>query len=130
VSFDENIYTKEDIVKKIKELGYEAQVVEESGVLNLYLDKVDCSTDSCALLTKEDLESLNGVKKAVLDNIKQTLYIEYDKDIISSEDIMAFIRSKGYEASILELDRSKEIALKIAFGIASGILIMALKPAL
>ncbi|ACG58250.1 heavy metal translocating P-type ATPase [Hydrogenobaculum sp. Y04AAS1] len=126
VSFDENILSKEDVVKKIKELGYEAQVVEESGVLNLYLDKVDCSTDSCALLTKEDLESLNGVKKAVLDNIKQTLYIEYDKDIISSEDIMAFIRSKGYEASILELDRSKEIVLKIAFGIASGILIMAL----
>jgi len=126
VSFDENQITKEDIEKKIKELGYEAQAVEESGVLNLYIDKVDCSTDSCALLTKEDLESLKGVKKAVLDNIKQTLYIEYDKDTISSEDIMAFIRSKGYEASILELDKTKEIATKIAVGIVSGIVIMGL----
>ena len=126
VSFDENILSKEDIVKKIKELGYDATVVEESGVLNLYLDKVDCSADSCALLTKEDLESLRGVKKALLDNIKQTLYIEYDKDVISAEDIMAFIRSRGYEASVLELDKTREIALKIAFGILSGILIMAL----
>jgi Cu2+-exporting ATPase/Cu+-exporting ATPase len=126
VSFDENILTKDDIVKRIKELGYDATVVEETGVLNLYLDRVDCSTDSCALLTKEDLESLKGVKKAVLDNIKQTLYIEYDKDIISSEDIMAFIRSKGYEASVLEFDKSKEIALKITFGITTGILIMVL----
>ncbi|MGC9143437.1 heavy metal translocating P-type ATPase [Hydrogenobaculum sp.] len=126
VSFDENILTKDDIVKRIKELGYDATVVEETGVLNLYLDKVDCSTDSCALLTKEDLESLKGVKKALLDNIKQTLYIEYDKDVISAEDIMAFIRSKGYEASVLELDKTREIALKIAFGIITGILIMAL----
>jgi len=126
VSFDENTLSKEDIIKKIRELGYDAFVVEETGVLNLYLDRVDCSSDSCALLTKEDIESLKGVKKAVLDSIKQTLYVEYDKDVVSSEDIMAFIRSKGYEASVLELDKTKEIALKIAFGIASGILIMAL----
>ncbi|GAB6077514.1 heavy metal translocating P-type ATPase [Hydrogenobaculum acidophilum] len=126
VSFDENVLSKEDIVKKIKELGYDASVVEESGSINLYLDKVDCSSESCALLTKEDLESLKGVKKAILDNIKQTLYIEYDKDTISAEDIMAFIRSRGYEASVLELDKTREIALKIAFGILSGIVIMAL----
>ncbi len=127
VSFDDNVLTPEDIIKKVRELGYDAEILEESGVLNLYINKVDCATDTCNILNIEDLEALQGIKKVVLNNLKQTLYIEYDKDAISQEDIMAFIRSKGYEVSILELDKTKEIALKILFGIASGIIIMILE---
>lgn len=126
VSFDENTLTKEDIIKKIDELGYKASVIEESGILNLYIEKVDCVSEGCILLQKEDLESLKGVKKAIINPIKQTIYIEYDQDQISQEDIMAFIRSKGYEANLIESDKSKQTIIKILFGISSGIVIMLL----
>lgn len=126
VSFDENIISSDDIINKIKELGYDAALVEESGFLNLYFDRVDCASDSCNILKKEDLESLKGVKKTIVDNLKQTIYIEYDKDVISQEDIMAFIRSLGYEVSILEEDKTKQTLAKIIFGITSGLIIMGL----
>lgn len=95
VDFDNSVVSQDDILAKIKDLGYGAR--SEDGNEGRQQFKVSGMTcGNCALAIEKKLNSAPGVKAAVVNFANETVTVEYDPHNITIGHIFELVRDAGY----------------------------------
>lgn len=95
VDFDSSAVSREDILARIKDLGYEAKSEDDGeGRLRFKVSGMTCG--NCALTVEKKLKAAPGVKTAVVNLASETAAVEFDPEKISSRDIFELVRDAGY----------------------------------
>lgn len=95
VDYDSSIVSQDEILARIKDLGYEAKSeAKGAGRLRFKVGGMTCG--SCALAVEKKLGSADGIKAAVVNPASETAAVEFDPKIISARDIFELVREAGY----------------------------------
>ncbi len=100
VEFDPQAVDVEDIAKKIEDVGYEAEPVEEKtgNVITLNVGGMTCA--SCVAGVERAIKKLDGIISASVNLTTERAVVEYDSRLVQPRDIVEAIEAVGYEASI------------------------------
>ena len=113
VEFDPKSVDVENIAKKIEDVGYEAEPIEEKtgNVLTLDIGGMTCA--SCVASVEKAVKKLDGVISASVNLTTERAVIEYDSSKVQPRDIVEAIEAVGYDASIatddVDLERLERI---------------------
>lgn len=55
---------------------------------------------SCGLLIDEELEDLDGVRRATTNTRRGTATIDYDPALVSTDQLLAAVTAAGYSATL------------------------------
>lgn len=122
VEYDPKKIGIKDIEEVIKETGY--QVLNDK--IQVKVGGMTCAM--CAKAIESGLEQLEGIIDATVNLGAETAYIEYNKDLISTEDIKRVIEGLGYQflgtgrelvdEKILEDLKSKKKRIIVGLGVS------------
>ncbi|MEQ8174460.1 MAG: heavy metal translocating P-type ATPase [Syntrophomonadaceae bacterium] len=95
VDFDSSVVSQDEILARIKDLGYEAQSeAQGAGKLRFKVSGMTCS--NCALAVEKKLGSADGIKSAIVNLAIETAAVEYDPEKITVAEIFELVRDAGY----------------------------------
>lgn len=95
VDFDSSVVSQEDILARIKDLGYEAQNLEDGkGMLRFKVSGMTCG--NCALAIEKKLGGVDGIKKAAVNLASETAVVEFKPERITTREIFELVRDAGY----------------------------------
>lgn len=90
-----SVVTEEDILTKIKDLGYKAQSEDsEGGKQQFKVSGMTCA--NCALTIEKKLQRTPGVHRAAVNLANETVTVEFDPRKLTLSDIFAQVRDAGY----------------------------------
>ncbi|HZK84572.1 MAG TPA: heavy metal translocating P-type ATPase [Desulfosporosinus sp.] len=95
VEIDPNVIKEEDLLAKIKDLGYGAHSKDdESGKKQFKVSGMTCT--NCAQTIEKKLNGTAGVKNASVNYASETVTVEFDPDVINMSGIFEQVRDAGY----------------------------------
>ncbi len=93
VETDPNVVKEEDLLAKIKDLGYGAQS-EDDGKQQFKVSGMTCA--NCALAIEKKLSGTKGVQKVAVNLATETVSLEFDPSIVNMGEIFEQVRDAGY----------------------------------
>jgi len=95
LELDPSIVSEEQILARIKDLGYGAKSEDsEGGQQQFKVSGMTCG--NCALTIEKKLKGTPGVSMAAVNYANETVTVEYDPRTINMSDIFAKVRDAGY----------------------------------
>lgn len=94
VEYDEAILTEADIIKAIKDAGYDASIKKTKTTLNI--EGMTCA--SCSQTVENTTNKLEGVHQATVNLATEKMTVEYDPTILNLSEIIQSVADAGYEA--------------------------------
>ncbi|MDD3364560.1 MAG: heavy metal translocating P-type ATPase [Syntrophomonas sp.] len=95
LELDPSIVSEEEILARIKDLGYRAQSEDsEGGQKQFKVSGMTCG--NCALTIEKKLNRTPGVNMASVNFANETVTVEFDPRTINISDIFAKVRDAGY----------------------------------
>ncbi|TGE36414.1 heavy metal translocating P-type ATPase [Desulfosporosinus fructosivorans] len=93
VEIDPSVVKEQDLLAKIKDLGYTAQS-EDSGKQQFKVDGMTCT--NCALAIEKKLGGTQGVQKVAVNFASETVAVEFDPGLVTMQEIFDQVRDAGY----------------------------------
>lgn len=93
VAIDQNVVKEQDLLAKIKDLGYGAQS-EDSGKQQFKVNGMTCT--NCALAIEKKLKGTAGVQNAAVNFASETVTVEFDPRLVNMSKIFEQVRDAGY----------------------------------
>jgi Cu+-exporting ATPase len=81
---------------KMTATGTENQRLKADAIFSLF--NLGCS--SCSGIVERKLRRLDGIKNVTVNNVADTVSVNYDPQQLNSEEIRLFIRKLGYETGV------------------------------
>lgn len=94
VEIDPSVVKEEEILAKIKDLGYGAKTEGDGGKQQFKVSGMTCA--NCALTIEKKLKGTPGVQHAAVNFANETVTVEYDPNAINMRDIFEQVRDAGY----------------------------------
>ncbi|WP_066637402.1 heavy metal translocating P-type ATPase [Desulfolucanica intricata] len=95
VEYDSGLVRTEDVLAKVKELGYGAySEAEEEGKQQFKVSGMSCA--NCALTIEKKLKNTPGVTSANVNFATETVDVEFDPSVINLDVIFEQVRDAGY----------------------------------
>lgn len=95
LEYDPQLVKTEDVLAKIKDLGYGAQSVDgEEGKQQFKVSGMTCA--NCALTIEKKLKNTPGVQSASVNFASETVSVEFDSSIINLGGIFEQVKDAGY----------------------------------
>ncbi|CAA7600475.1 P-type ATPase, cytoplasmic domain N [Acididesulfobacillus acetoxydans] len=95
LELDPALISEEEILNKIKDLGYGARGEEGAGGKEQFkVSGMTCA--NCALTIEKKLKGTAGVRQAAVNFANETVTVEYDPGQLSRADIFERVRDAGY----------------------------------
>ncbi|KGK91121.1 ATPase P [Desulfosporosinus sp. HMP52] len=93
VETDSKVFKDDDLLAKIKDLGYSAQSADE-GKQQFKVSGMTCA--NCALAIEKKLKGTNGVHSVAVNLASETVTVEFDSSAVTMKEIFAQVRDAGY----------------------------------
>ncbi|SMB91656.1 Cu+-exporting ATPase [Desulfonispora thiosulfatigenes DSM 11270] len=93
VEIDTDKVKDEEIINKIKDLGYGVKTKENK--TQFKVNGMTCA--NCALAIEKKLNGTKGVQKTAVNFANETVSVEFDPETINIDTIFAKVRDAGYE---------------------------------
>lgn len=93
VETDPNMVKVDDLLAKIKDLGYGAQSADD-GKQQFKVGGMTCA--NCALAIEKKLKGTQGVQNVAVNLATETVTVEFDPSVITMSEIFAQVRDAGY----------------------------------
>lgn len=113
VNFDKNKVSIAQIEEKVKKAGYEATEIKSDDIVDKSYNITGMTCASCASRIEKVLNKADGVESAVVNLATEKATVKFDKDVISSEDIIKKVEKAGYGAEEINEDDKSESHFKI-----------------
>lgn len=94
VDFDPSLVSRDDILARVKDLGYEAKSEVDGGKLSFKVIGMTCG--NCALAIEKKLKAASGVKEVIVNFANETATVEFDRKSLGPGDIFELVRDAGY----------------------------------
>ena len=95
IEYDPGLVQAEDILTKVKDLGYGAYSEgEEAGKQQFKVSGMSCA--NCALTIEKKLNNTPGVSSAVVNFATETVNVEFNPQVISLAGIFEQVKEAGY----------------------------------
>lgn len=95
LELDPSVISEEEIITKIKDLGYGAQSEDgEGGKEQFKVSGMTCA--NCALTIEKKLKNTPGVHTAAVNFANETVTVEYDPKVVNLGGIFEQVRDAGY----------------------------------
>ncbi|WP_414648023.1 heavy metal translocating P-type ATPase [Desulfitobacterium sp.] len=95
LEYDPNLVKTEDVLAKVKDLGYGAySEAEEEGKQQFKVSGMSCA--NCALTIEKKLKNTQGVSLANVNFATETVNVEFDPSVINLDGIFEQVRDAGY----------------------------------
>lgn len=94
VEYNEDVLTEEDIIKAIKDVGYEAAIKQTKKTLSI--EGMTCA--SCSQTVENTTNKLEGVHQATVNLATEKMTVEYDPTKLNLSEIIQNVADAGYEA--------------------------------
>ncbi|MEA4900201.1 heavy metal translocating P-type ATPase [Desulfitobacterium sp.] len=95
VEYDPKAVTPEDVLTKVKDLGYGAySETEEEGKKQFKVSGMSCA--NCALTIEKKLQSTPGVSSATVNFASETVNVEFNPNLIDLAGIYEQVKDAGY----------------------------------
>ncbi|MDQ7092106.1 heavy metal translocating P-type ATPase [Desulfosporosinus sp. PR] len=95
IEYDPSLVKTEDILDKVKDLGYGAYSEgEEEGKQQFKVGGMSCA--NCALTIEKKLKNTPGVSSATVNFATETVSVEFNPNVISLEGIFEQVKDAGY----------------------------------
>ena len=111
VEFDETIMTSEKIIKKIRDLGYNAQLDVNIAQVELKVKGMTCA--ACSNRVEKVLSKTEGVIEASVNLATEKAQVKFNQNFLTPEGIIERITGSGYQASVVEERLTEKVTLKI-----------------
>lgn len=129
LEYDPNRIKTEDVLAKVKDLGYGAySETEEGGKQQFKVSGMSCA--NCALTIEKKLKNTSGVSSANVNFATETVNVEFDPNVVNLEEIFDQVREAGYvPLENKEEDKdSKTIKKQLYWLIFSAVLAVPIMP--
>lgn len=93
VEMDQNVVKEEDLLAKIKDLGYGAQS-KDNGKQQFKVGGMTCA--NCALAIEKKLRGTQGVQNVAVNLASETVTVEFDPSVVNMKEIFEQVRDAGY----------------------------------
>ncbi|KJR47988.1 Lead, cadmium, zinc and mercury transporting ATPase [Desulfosporosinus sp. I2] len=93
VEMDPSLVNEDDLLAKIKDLGYAAQS-ENSGKQQFKVGGMTCA--NCALAIEKKLKGTQGIQNATVNLASEMVTVEFDPGVVTMNEIYAQVRDAGY----------------------------------
>lgn len=93
VETDPNLVKEDDLLAKIKNLGYGAQS-EADGRQQFKVGGMTCA--NCALAIEKKLKGTEGVQNVAVNLASETVTVEFDPNVVNMREIFDQVRDAGY----------------------------------
>ncbi|EPS64278.1 hypothetical protein M569_10504, partial [Genlisea aurea] len=114
VIFSPAFVHEEEIMEAIEDSGFEARLIPDettqkssSQVCQIHVEDLNCAACSEALETH--VESLPGVKQALVSIPKKQLLLHFDRTVLTAQRILESIQDVGFDATLLDVDADRSI---------------------
>ena len=94
VELDPSVLKEEEILAKIKDLGYGAQTEGDGGKQRFKVSGMTCA--NCALTIEKKLKGTPGVQHAAVNFANETVTVEFDPNTTTMREIFERVRDAGY----------------------------------
>lgn len=95
LEYDPNQLKTEDVLAKVKDLGYGAySEAEEEGKQQFKVSGMSCA--NCALTIEKKLKNTPGVSSANVNFASETVNVEFDPSVINLDGIFEQVKDAGY----------------------------------
>ena len=94
VELDPNVVKEEEILAKIKDLGYGASTEGNEGKQRFKVSGMTCA--NCALTIEKKLKGTPGVQLATVNFANETVSVEFDPKATNMREIFEQVRDAGY----------------------------------
>lgn len=98
IDYDDSNLNEEDIKKAIESLGY--SVVNKGNETKVELDVGGMSCAACSAAIEKKLNKMPEISSAAVNLITEKATVTFDKNAISSKDIVSAIEKLGYTANV------------------------------
>lgn len=113
VDFDQDKVNVNQIEEKVKKAGYEAIEIQSDNIVEKNYNITGMTCASCSSRIEKVLNKADGVESAVVNLATERATVKFDKDIISSEDIIKKVEKAGYGAEEIEEGNKSEAHFKV-----------------
>ncbi|MCJ2165420.1 MULTISPECIES: heavy metal translocating P-type ATPase [unclassified Pseudodesulfovibrio] len=100
LSFDPDAITEQAVGERIKELGFEAEFANDSGLANLDLDLGGMHCASCSARIERVVGNLDGVDSATVNLAAETGHFSFDPSQVSRRVIRQAIADAGFTSEV------------------------------
>ncbi|KAJ3195461.1 hypothetical protein HK101_012028 [Irineochytrium annulatum] len=109
VHYDPVLLTPQAIADAIEDIGFEASVIvkEAAGVVDLQIFGMHCA--SCSSKIEREVGGLPGVQSVMVNLLRQSGRVEFDKAVVGVRDIITKIEELGFNALLAELNSNSQI---------------------
>ena len=127
VETDPDVVNDDDLLAKIKDLGYAAQSADE-GKQQFRVGGMTCA--NCALAIEKKLKGTQGVRSVAVNLASETVTVEFDPGVVTMREIFEQVRDAGYTPIENEEDNQDDRAAvkQRNWLIFSGILSLPIMP--
>jgi len=94
LEIDPNLVKEEDLLAKIKDLGYGAHSEDSGGKQQFKVSGMTCT--NCALTIEKKLKGTAGVQNATVNFASETVTVEFDTGLVNMKKIFEQVRDAGY----------------------------------
>ena len=94
VEMDTTVVKEEDILAKLKDLGYGAHSEEGGGKQQFKVSGMTCT--NCALTIEKKLKGTAGVQNATVNFASETVTVEFDPSLVNMKKIFEQVKDAGY----------------------------------
>ena len=113
VDFDQDKVNVNQIEEKVKKAGYEAIEIQSDNIVEKNYNITGMTCASCSSRIEKVLNKADGVESAVVNLATERATVKFDKDVISSEDIIKKVEKAGYGAEEIEEGNKSEAHFKV-----------------
>ena len=113
VDFDQNKVNVNQIEEKVKKAGYEATEIQSDNIVEKNYNITGMTCASCSSRIEKILNKADGVESAVVNLATEKATVKFDKDVITSEDIIKKVEKAGYGAEEIEEGNKSEAYFKV-----------------
>ena len=113
VDFDQNKVNVNQIEEKVKKAGYEAIEIQSDNIVEKNYNITGMTCASCSSRIEKILNKADGVESAVVNLATEKATVKFDKDVITSEDIIKKVEKAGYGAEEIEEGNKSEAYFKV-----------------
>ncbi|MDO0822789.1 heavy metal translocating P-type ATPase [Desulfosporosinus nitroreducens] len=93
VEMDPDVVKENDLLTKIKDLGYGAQSADD-GKQQFKVGGMTCA--NCALAIEKKLKGTQGVQNVAVNLASETVTVEFDPGVVNMKEIFEQVRDAGY----------------------------------
>ncbi len=128
IAYDETTLSRNDIIRKVQDLGYGIKSPEPPGELTFGVNGLHCA--SCVNTLEKKLLENPAISTAIVNLASETGFVRFDPQTVSPQDIFSIVHAAGYTPRELhESDTSADDTLRsqrnwLIFSLAASLPIM------